>query len=330
MSYISQTPVVSRPFIVGPWNYVFSLSEYIIYLAISFFVSLVVFVPLSNALLQDAENQQDTLENYPSDVNGYFSTLRRIYVIEGISGYYKGLIPNIVSHLYTLVTTIVFLLVVFDSRNGRPRFSDTGFIVWMILVDVLNLAIGIPIQILTVRATVTPYKLPWTKPSVGSKMLLSPIERRRPWKLYLLPGIFVNHLVSRLMSIFFRVLSVLLILHLTKGRRLHGWLELMALNTIFALTLATFFTPWMLAQARLAVQRTRSTSDEDEAVSIDTIAASLGVEPFSTEDVINLRAVGEPYVGLVDCFRKIVAEEGRKTLFRAWWIYAIQVLSPVP
>ncbi|KAJ8081181.1 hypothetical protein PM082_018024 [Marasmius tenuissimus] len=328
MSHISHTQIMDKAIKFWPWNHNFSLGEAIIYLAVRLVVGLAIFVPLSNALvrwrvhcrprrilLQDAEDQQDVLANHPSDVTGYFSTLRRIYVIEGFSGYYKGLIPNIFGYLFNLVAAIVLLLVVF---TGRPGFRVTGEIVWMSLMIVLDLAIGIPVQILTVRATVTPYKLPWTKPSVGLKMLLSPIERRRPWKLYFLPGIFVNHLVSRLMSMFFGVLSAQLAFYLIGSRRLHGWLEFMALrNMVFALISATFFAPWMIAQARLAVQRTRSTNDEDEAVSIDTIATSVGVEPYSTEDVINLRAVGEPYVGVVDCFRKTVAEEGRRTLFRA-------------
>ncbi|KAL0064262.1 hypothetical protein AAF712_008847 [Marasmius tenuissimus] len=336
MSHISHTQIMDKAIKFWPWNHNFSLGEAIIYLAVRLVVGLAIFVPLSNALvrwrvhcrprrilLQDAEDQQDVLANHPSDVTGYFSTLRRIYVIEGFSGYYKGLIPNIFGYLFNLVAAIVLLLVVF---TGRPGFRVTGEIVWMSLMIVLDLAIGIPVQILTVRATVTPYKLPWTKPSVGLKMLLSPIERRRPWKLYFLPGIFVNHLVSRLMSMFFGVLSAQLAFYLIGSRRLHGWLEFMALrNMVFALISATFFAPWMIAQARLAVQRTRSTNDEDEAVSIDTIATSVGVEPYSTEDVINLRAVGEPYVGVVDCFRKTVAEEGRRTLFRAWWIYFFQL-----
>lgn len=33
-----------------------------------------------------------------------------------------------------------------------------------------------------------------------------------------------------------------------------------------------------------------------------------------------LRNEGDPYLGLVDCAKRIVAEEGYRTLYRAWWL----------
>ena len=34
----------------------------------------------------------------------------------------------------------------------------------------------------------------------------------------------------------------------------------------------------------------------------------------------SLRSEGDPYLGLVDCAKRIVAEEGWMTLYRAWWV----------
>ncbi|KAL0574780.1 hypothetical protein V5O48_007172, partial [Marasmius crinis-equi] len=59
---------------------------------------------------------------------------------------------------------------------------------------------------------------------------------------------------------------------------------------------------------------------EDTAVTEASVAAAAGVEQFSSEDVINLRDDREPYTGFVDCLNKITAEEGWRTLFRAWWM----------
>ncbi|KAK1227520.1 hypothetical protein PQX77_009473 [Marasmius sp. AFHP31] len=244
------------------------------------------------------------------------------------------------------------MIVTFATLASLARHGFSGIIysVWLGSVVVLHLAIDIPIQILTIRAIVTPDKLPWTKPSVGFKTLLSPIERRRPWKLYLLPGILTSHLVQMLVMAFIGQLSGYLTWSLTASQGLEGWMKVVVLKLIFAMIPATFLAPWKIAQARLAVQRTRINEDGDAIIDADANAAeeasvvedrsavedtaepdtsSVGVEPYSTEDVINLRDAEEPYAGLVDCFKKIVGEEGRRTLFRAWWIYFIQALSLV-
>jgi hypothetical protein len=34
----------------------------------------------------------------------------------------------------------------------------------------------------------------------------------------------------------------------------------------------------------------------------------------------SLRNEGDPYLGLVDCAKRIVDEEGWSTLYRAWWM----------
>jgi hypothetical protein len=35
---------------------------------------------------------------------------------------------------------------------------------------------------------------------------------------------------------------------------------------------------------------------------------------------LSLRSEGDPYLGLVDCAKRIITEEGWMTLYRAWWI----------
>ncbi|KAL0064255.1 hypothetical protein AAF712_008840 [Marasmius tenuissimus] len=350
MTHISQIPILNR--MLWP-SRALGLGEVVLFFLVSFFISLAILVPLSGALvrwrvhynprriqLEDAEDQDDAPPN--RTVTGFFSTLRRIYVVEGFSGYYKGLIPNILGSLFGMIVT--FATLAYLAHHG---FSGIIYSVWLCSVVVLHLAIDIPIQILTIRAIITPYKLPWTKPSFGYKMLLSPIERRQPWKLYLLPGILISHLVQLLVGAFIGQLSGYLTWSLTASQGLEGWMKVVVLRLIFAVIPATFLAPWKIVQARLAVQRTRANGDGDANVAADADVAeeasvvedtsvaepdtsSVGVEPYSTEDVINLRDAEEPYAGLVDCFKKIVVEEGRRTLFRAWWIYFIQALSLVP
>ncbi|KAL0064263.1 hypothetical protein AAF712_008848 [Marasmius tenuissimus] len=89
----------------------------------------------------------------------------------------------------------------------------------------------------------------------------------------------------------------------------------------FALLASTIHTPLLVAQSRLAVQRTRSFGEGEEAGLREAeVAAAAGVERFSSEDVITLRDEEVPYTGFVDCLNKMTAEEGWRTLFRAWWV----------
>ncbi|KAG2078997.1 hypothetical protein BDR04DRAFT_1124084 [Suillus decipiens] len=45
------------------------------------------------------------------------------------------------------------------------------------------------------------------------------------------------------------------------------------------------------------------------------------------EDVIGLRTDREPYVGLIDCGKRIIEEEGWGALYRAWWLTTLGSLS---
>lgn len=54
-------------------------------------------------------------------------------------------------------------------------------------------------------AITTPYKLPWLNGIYSLRVLLSPTERRRPWILFLTPGLLVSEVV--------RILYVVLFMH---------------------------------------------------------------------------------------------------------------------
>lgn len=40
-----------------------------------------------------------------------------------------------------------------------------------------------------------------------------------------------------------------------------------------------------------------------------------------------LRNEDDPYIGFVDCVKRIVNEEGYRTLFRAWWLVFLQLAA---
>ena len=41
----------------------------------------------------------------------------------------------------------------------------------------------------------------------------------------------------------------------------------------------------------------------------------------------SLRHEADPYVGLVDCAKRMVDEEGIQTLYRAWWLTLLSGLG---
>jgi hypothetical protein len=71
------------------------------------------------------------------------------------------------------------------------------------------------------------------------------------------------------------------------------------------------------------VQRNHPTTDADCAIDgiADPAADYIGEE----EDVIALRSEEDPYIGLADCARRMIDEEGFSSLFRAWWLTMIAV-----
>ncbi|KAK1230873.1 hypothetical protein PQX77_006023 [Marasmius sp. AFHP31] len=261
--------------------------EVVLSVVVGFLFSLLVFVPLSGVLvrwrvhhkprrIQLEPEEEGVSPNRVSDVGGYLSTLRRVYAVEGVSGYYKGLLPDILRRLSSTAITIVTIAYLVDWPR-RVEWT-IGLALRIALIITLDLVIDIPLQILTTRAIVTPYKLPWTQLRTTLKILLSSTERRRPWTLYLLPGIFINHLIAK--SVCMLVMAV----HMSFA----GAIEYLILGKMAPvlltchLILASFWSVWMVAQARLAVQRTLGSKEEDESA----IATNLGVQPYSTEDVI--------------------------------------------
>lgn len=89
-------------------------------------------------------------------------------------------------------------------------------------------------------------------------------------------------------------------------------------------------TPLEVLAARLSLQR------RDGAPVAEVDAAAVPPPPvYSEEPVMEFRGTGasadfdggkEPYTGLLDCARKIVAEEGWVVLTRAWWLTVVLLL----
>uniref|UniRef100_A0A0W0G615 Mitochondrial carrier n=1 Tax=Moniliophthora roreri TaxID=221103 RepID=A0A0W0G615_MONRR len=287
-------------------------------------LSLAITVPLNGALVRYRAHYNPSRiqlgENgasNPSPVTGYFSVLKRVYRLEGCSGLYKGFSPTFVAFVFILSVLAAYLRFDFSTPRIPWRFDDLG-ILGSILFGLLSMVVGIPMQVLANRAIVTPYKLPYTNPLTCARILLSPTERRKPWNLYLLPGLFTAFVAQLFISI--AVVPMIRILLLPFNGTFNPLSALAATGYFFfALACSAVQAPLQVVIVRLSIQRSHSDDNSSEAVE----AEAYGVETYSDEEVITLKDEQEYYHGLQDCLNTIIAEEGWRTLFRAWWLTAL-------
>ncbi|KIY73105.1 hypothetical protein CYLTODRAFT_434448 [Cylindrobasidium torrendii FP15055 ss-10] len=258
-------------------------------------------------------------------VKTYFGMFQRVYQIEGVNGLYKGVMPTLLS---TSVVTLT-LLFVMDSRptHGTYHAPNAG-IFGTLFYSIFMMLIALPTAIITYRAITTPHKLPYFNPTKSLRALLTATERRRPWIIFLTPGLLaaeVSHIA-------------LVVLVLTPLRRLllpalpadNSLPEISTFKiVIYVLVVAAFtvvLTPLEVVATRLAIQRNHSPADYDN-LSQDPDGTDGDDFAGAEEDVIGLRNEEDPYLGLVDCIQRVVQEEGWQALYRAWWLTFLGTLG---
>jgi len=92
------------------------------------------------------------------------------------------------------------------------------------------------------------------------------------------------------------------------------------LYTITAALCTAVLTPLEVITTRLVIQRNHA-SAEFNSVHQEVDGDEEQAEEYgSDEEVIGLREEGDSYLGLVDCAKRIIEEEGVMTLYRAWWL----------
>ncbi|KAJ6468207.1 hypothetical protein C8R45DRAFT_1017919 [Mycena sanguinolenta] len=260
---------------------------------------------------------------------GYFGMMKRVHRLEGWEGLYKGIMPSIITSLIADVVVAPFSVVLlqFTGPNSPPLSLLHRWVIGLGMSIIPTLLI-FPMQIIVNRAITTPHKLPAFAPRIALRTLLSPAERAQPLRLYLAPGVG-----------FSVVLEALILSSLSMGaqtifppptswvRETIAWVPTIVLGTLLT-------TPLEVLTARLTLQRRLGPPSLLNTPSAEILAAAaMDVVPvYSAEPVMEFRpvltvgadAVGEegeePYTGLFDCARKIVAEEGWGVLARAWWL----------
>ena len=166
------------------------------------------------------------------------------------------------------------------------------------------------------------------------RVLLTPTERRRPWILYLTPGLLAAQVLH---------ISIVVIgLGPLRRYLVHSKESLITLSAatydIIVAFSAIILAPLEVIVTRLAIQRNHA-SAEYNSVSQEVEGDGENVAEYGgEEDVmgyvqqcstllflssdfhIRLRSEGDPYLGLVDCAKRMVEEEGWFSLYRASWL----------
>ncbi|KAJ3554082.1 hypothetical protein NM688_g3289 [Phlebia brevispora] len=316
--------------------------EFILAFVASLVVTTVLFVPLTGALVRVRANFNPKSIQLDADgnvephtgpiVTSFFGMLGRVKRIEGWSGLYKGLMPYL---LETLILTI-FVVSVLDSDAVRygGRAPNTG-ILGSLAYATVALILNLPAVVITYRAITTPYKLPYFRPLYSLRILLTPTERRRPWIIYFTPGLFAARFLQiAYKTIFLGFLRRLLLPELPgNGDTTMPNVNPIKLGILISVSVAStvILCPLEVIATKLAIQRNHAAPEynsvaqeaEDDDITPDEYVEYAGAE----EDVIGLRHEKDPYLGLIDCVKKVATEEGWQSLYRVWWLTALSGLG---
>ena len=192
------------------------------------------------------------------------------------------------------------------------------------------------------RSITTPYRLPYFGPFHSLRVLLTPTELRKPWVLYLTPGLLAAELLHiSYVVIALRALRLMLLPSLSQSDDAQPR-DLSPRSLIIYLAISLFSTailcPLEVISTRLAVQRNHESAGFNSAAQEEVGDAEDLPEYSPDEDVIGyefllyhsfvscnrwisrMRNDKDPYLGLVDCAKRIIEEEGWGALYRGWWL----------
>ncbi|KAJ7084442.1 mitochondrial carrier domain-containing protein [Mycena belliarum] len=305
--------------------------EYLVLIS-SLAVSLAVIVPLSGVLVRfranytprglALDNEGSAVPHTGPVVSSYLQMFKRVCKLEGISGLYKGLMPTF---LATLTVSVLILTFMDPSshRHGAYRAPVAG-VLGTLVYSVGMMMLSLPSAIITWSIT-TPLRLPYFKPIKSLRVLLTPTEMLRPWILYMTPGLLLAEClhVAYVTLILGPLHRLLVPMKPDNPTVAYPEISPVKLSIYFLVVLVStaILTPLEVIATRLAIQRNHASAEYNSVTQeVDGEAEDVGEFAGAEEDVIGLRNESEPYLGLVDCAKTIINEEGFRALYRAWWI----------
>ncbi|KIJ69096.1 hypothetical protein HYDPIDRAFT_36189 [Hydnomerulius pinastri MD-312] len=252
----------------------------------------------------------------------WFGMLKRVNEMEGLDGHYRGFMPTLASFLFWQQISLPAILIIGYLHIGDYTTSD----LLVFAVAGTFRAIGSAIESVFVdRAITTREELPSFSFKRAFDALLTAKERRQPYMLLFIPGLLLSHFVWTLWIIgtcaarHFLVLWLLPTKEEPKNfKEILVFVPLILGTVIASVVLNTLFlTPLEVTMVRLAIQGKSMEAVPQTAMLLED---AIDTENTSTQsdEVIQLRKGDKPYIGLIDCIRRIKQEEGWGVLYRGW------------
>ncbi|KAH9068238.1 mitochondrial carrier [Lactarius deliciosus] len=235
--------------------------------------------------------------------------LSRVRRLEGWDGLMKGTVPGLLSYVVHSLFSAIFLDASSSSPGNHGIYNSPATNIWAHSYTASS----------CLSSIITPYQLPYSPPLCSLRVLLTPMERRKPWVLYLTPGL----LAAELLHITYAVVGLRFLRHLLPPllpRVVDSVPQgLSPRNLTIFLAISLFSTailcPLEVISTRLAVQRNHESAEFN----------SVAQEKYSPDEDTEERY--GPYLGLKDCAMKIIDEEGWRALYRGWWLTLFGVFT---
>ncbi|KAJ7678947.1 mitochondrial carrier [Mycena polygramma] len=292
-----------------------------------FFMDTVLSVPLNSIIVRyrAASHPKASIEDGSiPPAPTFIGMVKRVWRLQGFEGFTRGLMPTIgATFLFTLMWPFgwfkAYLSPSLQDSSHVSLFSSLlwGLIYTMFLVTTYRYIISY----LTRRAITTPRKLDVLNAREALHILFSVHERKKPWAIYQIPGLLPALLLNFAFSHFILRPLRSLIFPWTDS---YPPAEEAIRNVLLVLVtlLSTIVSaPLELIVTRLALQRNYGglVFGEDSAAMNAAESGAVAVAPPSS-NALHLRSENDPYLGLIDCAKKIIAEEGWPVLYRMWFL----------
>ncbi|KAJ7707572.1 hypothetical protein B0H17DRAFT_917673 [Mycena rosella] len=232
----------------------------------------------------------------------FIGVAKRVWRLQGMEGLTRGLIPTIMG---AFLTTLLFPF-------SRPKlyFSPSPMYTQGIPSSLFAVLLHTVLVVTVYRAIVTPRKLDPLNAREALHILFSAHERKKPWAIYKIPG-----LLTAVLAI--QALRGIHPLYSHAGNPEYGVRQ--GILVLVALLGTIVIAPLEVIVTRLALQRNYGGLSFDDVLDVESalpLTAARSTPPVAAP----VRSENAPYLGLIDCGKKIIAEEGWPVLYRMWFL----------
>lgn len=237
--------------------------------------------------------------------------LRRVNAEEGIDGLYKGILPTLGFMLFWEQMSIPSIVVIGYLHFGVYDQSTVLIIAIASLVKIIATVIE---AIFVNRAVTTREDISSLSLRRALDALLSPTERKHPYRIFSIPGLlatctlWVLYIVGTIGARHFLFVKQFPG-NLGDWEDMRPHIPLLVGAVIFSFALnALVLTPLEVMMVRLSIQAKAT-----------QVVLLLDTPPVDASGPVRLRTDEDGYTGLISCARLIIEEEGWSTLYRGWW-----------